>query len=202
MPEKEKKSRGIILPFTGKVFKERCYAIRKYYNLHSQCTNKKPKQNDYCSTCSKHLVEEKPAYGDIRDRLNIGLMDYVDPFGKRTLPFYKVMKRMKVTKEEVLNAAKQEGIIIPEAHWGYEEEPDKPKEEEEQTKARQRGRPCKNTNIINECDLIDKCSFEKTYSILAHENHEYLWCSTTNEVFDIDTEAKIGTFLNNKIKFC
>ena len=239
--ENGKRNRAIILPFTGKIFPEQCMAIRKYYNLHSQCTNNKPKQKDYCSTCSKNMNDGKPAYGDIRNRLNIGLMDYVDPFGKMTMPFYKVMKRMKVKKEEVLAAAEKKGVVIPDAHWSPPiatttdttnttnqtktttdatnttnqtktttdatitntiTNPDQTQiTEEVQPEKGKRGRPCKNTVIINECDDVVNDA-ESTCTVLLFENHEYLLCSSTNEIFDIDTEAKIGMYTNDKIEFC
>ena len=220
----QKRSRTIILPFTGKVFEHRCHAIRKYYDLHSQCTNKKPKQKDYCLTCCKHIIDGKPAYGDIRDRLNIGLLDYVDPFGKMTVPFHKVMKRMKITKEEALAAAEKEDVVIPDIHWGIQSEPtvkqpkpipeeeQQPKEPDEQPeetnpkpnpKPKPRGRPLKNVNIINECDIIESSpDQDKVCSILLYENHEYLLCSSTKEVFDIDTEVKIGMYISGQIEFC
>lgn len=183
-----------ILPFVGIVYDDQCKALRFYYGLHTQCPNKRPKKGgDYCAVCKKHVeksIDQKPPFGNIDDRMATGILDYIDPKGKRTLPYYKVLKRMKITKEEALQAAKDQNIIIPDIHWDEQKPQQKPQQ-------KKRGRPIKEVNIINECDIITPSELDKTCSVLEHNNHEYLWCKSTNEVFDIDTEQLIGMYKNN-----
>ena len=66
-----KKSNKIILPFYGYVVPGKCYGIRKNYNLYTQCTRSKQKDNEYCKFCHKQSLQtetNKPIYGDICDR--------------------------------------------------------------------------------------------------------------------------------------
>ena len=66
-----KKSNKIILPFYGHIVTGKCYGIQKNYNLYTQCTRSKQKDNEYCKICIKQSLQtetNKPIYGDIRDR--------------------------------------------------------------------------------------------------------------------------------------
>ena len=111
----------IILPYSGKIFENNCMSIRYNYGLHTQCVNKKPQDNEYCKTCLNNILKtknKKPPHGDIRDRLKCeNILDYVDPNNKKTIPYFKVLKRLKITKEEVIKEAKEFDIEIPEEHW-------------------------------------------------------------------------------------
>ena len=111
----------IILPYSGKIFENNCMSIRYNYGLHTQCVNKKPQDNEYCKTCLNNILKtknKKPPHGDIRDRLKCeNILDYVDPNNKKTKSYFDVMKRLKVTKEEVIKEGKEFDIEIPEEHW-------------------------------------------------------------------------------------
>jgi hypothetical protein len=189
------KSKTVILPYNGSIQDHSCYGIRLNYRMHTQCTNKKMKGGDYCKTCQKHADQNEndlPTYGDIRKRSTIGLLDYVDPTGKSTLPCYKVLKHLKITKEEMIAYAEKQNYIIPECHWEQcENEPT-------------RGRPKKNTIIENEYDNERKCMMEKYLSSknktddievrsFYHGGKIYLK-SKLNGIWDIDTEHFVGMY--------
>jgi hypothetical protein len=112
-----KQTQNILMPFTGKVNEESCQAIRRNYDLFSQCSNKKSKGKEYCKTCQKNAEKnktDKPPTGDIKDRLQVGLMDYMDPkTGKKVISYVQYLKRQKIPKEDALNEAKRLGIDIP-----------------------------------------------------------------------------------------
>jgi hypothetical protein len=111
---------AFILPFTGVIEENKCHSIRYNYGLHTQCQNKKLKSGDYCSLCQKNIKQtsdNKPPSGDIRDRLNVPLLEYVDPKGKKTVPYIKVISKLKVTREQAEEEAKKFGFTIPDEHW-------------------------------------------------------------------------------------
>lgn len=114
------RKRKLIIPYTGKKVNENCIALRFNYALFTQCTNKAVLNIPYCKTCVKHVEENggMAPYGTINDRLEYGILDYVDPTGRKTVPLYKVLKRMKVTREEMEKECKNQGIVIPPEHWG------------------------------------------------------------------------------------
>lgn len=114
------RKRKIIIPYTGKKINENCIALRFNYALFTQCTNKAVLNIPYCKTCVKHVEENSglAPYGTIDDRLEYGILDYVGPNGRKTVPLHRVLKRMKVTKEEMETECEKQGIIIPPEHWG------------------------------------------------------------------------------------
>ena len=67
---KKKKSNKIILPFYGYIFQDKCFGIKKNYNLYTQCLKSKQNGEFYCKSCLKQCKKTmtKPLYGDIRDR--------------------------------------------------------------------------------------------------------------------------------------
>ena len=114
------RKRKLIIPYTGKKVNENCIALRFNYALFTQCTNKAVLNIPYCKTCAKHVEDNSglSPYGTIDDRLEYGILDYVDPTGRKTAPLYKVLKRMKVTRDEMEEECKNQGVLIPPEHWG------------------------------------------------------------------------------------
>jgi len=115
-----KEMNKIPLPFVGKVYEDACMGIKLVKGLHLQCHNIPEDGHDYCKTCFTHSqknVNNKPTYGDIRDRLECPLLDFVDAKGKRTVPFANVFKNLNMTRSEIEEKAREFGITIPEEHW-------------------------------------------------------------------------------------
>lgn len=138
------KKTKIPLPFVGVVYEEKCKAIKLNHSLHTQCNNNHLKTGDYCSVCQKQSEKNangKPNYGDIRERLNCGLLEYRDVKGQLTKPYVEVVEKLKLSKEDIESECENMGIKIPEQHWVKRE--------------KKRGRP-KNTNKTNEEKNINK----------------------------------------------
>lgn len=178
----------IILPYVGTCNDNSCHALRLYYGLYTQCANKRYKKTEYCKVCLKHVEaseNQRPPYGTIQDRLKTGILDYVDPKGKKTVPYYKVLSKLKVTKEEALAEAARQNISIPDIHWG---------EVVESTS----GRPKKEIIICDENDLIDDAIKEQTEQPLTCKLFEYehkTYLKTEDDyLYDIDTEELIGKY--------
>lgn len=144
--KKEKPS--VPLPFVGKVDDEVCYGIRKAEGLYTQCPNNK-KDGDYCGTCQRWADKNangKPNYGDIRERLSCGLMDYVDPKGNKVVSYGVIAKKHGLDREVVEREAAKFGIVIPEEQWVIEE--------------KKRGRPRKSdsdtSSVVTEASAAPK----------------------------------------------
>ena len=183
----------IILPFNGEINHDTCYGIRLNYRLHTQCSNPKVVDGDYCVTCQKSVIDSTvPTYGDIRDRLKVEMLDYVDPKGKSTLPMYKVIKHFKYTMDDVLKEAKRLHYHIPDVHL------------EEHQPCNKRGRPKKETVIENGFEKEQKqlwAEYENKKSSSSsievrsfyHKGRIYLK-TQAGGVFDIDTEKFLGVY--------
>jgi len=146
--------------------------------LHTQC-NRSRGSNDYCGSCVK-LMEKNGGslpYGSVDDRLKCGILDYVDPKGKGTVPFANVMKKLNISKEEALKEAEKLGWTIPECH--FEEKKGKRGRPKKDTSAddtasecsegekKKRGRPKKNKEIVN-----NNAGEDLIASLLEQENTE------------------------------
>ena len=97
--------------------------------------NDKDKKTGYCKTCSRQGEKKgtgKPTYGTIQERAKAG-KDYRDPKGKAAVRYANVMEKLGITKEEAIEAAREQGLVIP--------------EEELELKVVKRGRPKKSVAV-------------------------------------------------------
>ena len=167
-----------VLPWCGVVIEECCKGLKLNNGLHTQC-NRSRGSNDYCGSCVK-LMEKNGGslpYGSVDDRLKCGILDYVDPKGKGTVPFANVMKKLNISKEEALKEAEKLGWTIPECH--FEEKKGKRGRPKKDTSAgdtasecsegekKKRGRPKKNKEIVN-----NNAGEDLIASLLEQENTE------------------------------
>jgi hypothetical protein len=96
------------LPFNGEKKEGYCNGIVKNHGLYTQCTKKV--KGEFCKGC-----EEKP-YGPIDDRLKVDLYEYKDPKGNGTKRYTEVLKKLKISKENVEEEAKRLNITISPIH--------------------------------------------------------------------------------------
>lgn len=183
----------VILPFNGDIDHDKCYAVRLNYRLHIQCTNSKEESSNYCKICQKGVINDIPVYGDIRERAKVGLLDYVDPKGKSTIPLYNAIKHFKFKMEDVIQKAKELNYFIPEVHF---------EKHDEIVEMGKRGRPKKDTVIENGFEeekqkLWDEYKDASVRHIdvksFYHKRRIYLK-SQAGGVFDIDTEEFLGLY--------
>ena len=160
--EKKKVELNSVLPWCGIVIEECCRGLKLNNGLHTQC-NRICEKGDYCMSCVK-LMEKNGGslpYGSVDDRLKCGILDYVDPKGKATIPFANVMKKLNISKEEALKEAEKLGWIIPECHFeekkGKRGRPSKAKDtsaddtasECSEGEKKKRGRPKKTKEVVS-----------------------------------------------------
>jgi colicin import membrane protein len=60
---------------------------------------------------------EVPEYGTIQQRQAVDIFEYVDPKGRKPVAYTKIMKKYKITEEQVLTEACKFNIIINSQHF-------------------------------------------------------------------------------------
>ena len=104
------------LPFSGRNVEECCQSLRQNQGLYTQCRNSKA-IDDFCKSCSSKMVSGVPEYGTMSQRLAVGLNDYVDPSGRKVVHYTKLMKKHKVSEEDVLAEARKFGQAVDACHF-------------------------------------------------------------------------------------
>lgn len=104
------------LPFSGRNVEECCQSLRQCQGLYTQCRNSRAGEK-FCKSCSSKMVEGVPEYGTMEQRLAVGLNDYVDPSGRKVVHYTKIMKKHKVSEEEVLAEARKFGQVVDGCHF-------------------------------------------------------------------------------------
>jgi hypothetical protein len=133
---------SFALPFSGEMNERCCEGLRYNDGLYTQCEVVKKGENKYCAVCEKGNLK----YGTIKDRMEAGLMEFKDPSGKSPVHYSKIMKKLKLTREAVLEEGEKMGKNIHPVHLEVQEEkrgrPKAVKEVKEKTE-KKKGRPKK-----------------------------------------------------------
>jgi hypothetical protein len=104
------------LPFSGRNVEECCQSLRQSQGLYTQCRNSKA-SGEFCKSCCSKMVDGVPEYGTMSQRLAVGLNDYVDPSGRKVVHYTKLMKKHKVSEEDVLAEARKFGQAVDACHF-------------------------------------------------------------------------------------
>jgi len=112
------------LPFNGELNDAYCYALRQNNGLYTQCQIARKGDKHFCKSCQAlaDKNEGMPEYGVIQSRLAVGILEYVDPKGRKPVAYTKVMKKYKLNSEQVLEEAGKFNIIIDANHFIIPEE--------------------------------------------------------------------------------
>jgi hypothetical protein len=144
------------LPFNGECNDNKCSGLRQNNGLYTQCQVARKGEKRYCKTCEAQAEKNgngKPDYGTIEDRLAVGIFDYIDPRGNKPVGYKKIMKKLKLTEEQVLEEAGKLNIIINMEHFSEVEEPRRGRKanplKEVKVKAEgKKGRPKKTKKVL------------------------------------------------------
>lgn len=151
----KKKTPVFPLPFSGEHDDSLCQALRQNNGLYTQCQAIRKDADVFCKSCTQLANKREdgvPEYGTISQRLAIDVFSYVDPKGRKPIAYTKVMKKYKITNEQVLEEATKFGININTTHFVEPEktkrgrpasEPKEPKEPKGS-----KGRPKKITKVV------------------------------------------------------
>jgi hypothetical protein len=153
------------MPFNGSLKEGCCSALRQNQGLFTQCETA-VSDCDFCKKCGP-----SPTYGTIQQRLEVGIMEYRDPKGKAPTPFVKIMKKMKISREEVEEEAGKLNIILNDIHF----------EEEEIVEKKEKGRPKKPRRKI---ELADD-STDLFAALVAKANED-----SEEEISDLSCDEK------------
>jgi len=182
------------LPFMGRNVEECCQSLRQSQGLYTQCRNSKAGEK-FCKSCSSKMVDGVPEYGTIEQRLAVGVNDYVDPSGRKVVHYTKIMKKYKVSEEQVIAEAKKLGQVVDGCHFIQPESDNvkrgRPKAEKPaKVSSGVKGRPKKTKKVVEidgeEDDLFASLVAESINASAAVE------AETVNAeaVADVEAEAK------------
>jgi len=160
---KEPRARGVLvkprfpLPYNGEYDVNKCHALRQNQGLYTQCQLVQT-SNSYCNQCyklSKKTETGIPEYGTIEQRKSAydSGETFTDPTGRTQTPYYKIMNKYQVSKEDVEEEAAKFGIIVNPIHYevlapkgGRRPRPSQEKEAKEPKGSK--GRPKKEKKVI------------------------------------------------------
>lgn len=159
-PIVEKKTREVIarpafpLPYNGELNEACCFALRQNNGLYTQCQAIRKGDASFCKGCQ--MVADKnsgnPEYGTIQQRQAVGIFEFVDAKGRKPVHYTKVMKKYKVSPEQVLEEAGKFNIEINPQHLEMIESekrgrPASKKEKNSEAKG-PKGRPKKSKKVL------------------------------------------------------
>ena len=109
------------LPYSGELDISCCQGLSKNQGLYTQCVISRMDSGEFCKSCqtSADLNNGVPEYGTISLRLKAYTegIEYKDPSGKSPSPYAKIMKKLKLTREEVEEEAGKLNMVINPIHF-------------------------------------------------------------------------------------
>ena len=152
------------IPFDGLAKENCCSALRQNQGLYTQCETV-VSEPGFCKKCGPSAI-----YGTIQQRLEVGIMEFRDPKGKAPTRFTKIMKKLKISREDVEKEAGKLNIKINDIHF-----------EEEEIEKKEKGRPKKPRRQI---ELADD-STDLFAALVAKANED-----SEEEVSDLSSDEK------------
>jgi len=141
------------LPYNGELNDSLCYALRQNNGLYTQCPSVRNGSSEFCKSCANQMQKtgcDVPEYGTIQMRQAVGIFEYVDPKGRKPSAYTKVMKKYKLTREQVMEEADKLNIKIDENHFVEPEDSKRgrPKAEKVPKEKGVKGRPKKEKKVL------------------------------------------------------
>jgi len=117
----EKSFRGNFpLPYNGGKSDSCCSGLKENHGLMTQCQNSRKGDDKLCKTCDNQASKNEnklPTYGTIEMRNACGIFEYVAPCGKSPVAYSKVMKKLNLSMEQVMEEAVKRNMSIDEGHF-------------------------------------------------------------------------------------
>ena len=182
------------LPFNGEMSDDKCHALRHNSGLYTQCQVMRKDGKMFCKQCE--MLASKSGgvleYGTIEERMAVDILEYVDPKGRKPVAYIKIMKKYKVSEEEVVEEASRFNVKIDSRHFKMSDDKvkrgrpvskdDKPEKEVKGAK----GRPKKAKKVVQ----IDGDDDDLFASLVADANKEEVSIEAENEGDKPDLEAE------------
>ena len=187
-PKEKTVKSAFPLPYNGEFNDACCFALRQNSGLYTQCSGSRKGDAQFCKSCASQMMKtcaEMPEYGTIQQRQAVGVFEYVDPKGRKPIAYTKLMKKHKLTQEQVLEEAGKFNITINSEHFVAPVEESKrgrPKTQKAPKEKGQKGRPKKSKKVL-EIDGDDEDLFA---ALVAEANSD----SDASDSADEDSEEK------------
>ncbi len=147
------------LPYNGELNSACCFGIRQNSGLYTQCPSARPEDAAYCGSCNKQATKNEhglPDYGSIQTRSSKYLKDeeFVDPSGKKPVAYTKIMKKLKITEEQVREEAAKHNMTLDPRHFvevlsnAVKKSGRPAKEPKEAKELKAKGRPKKSKKVL------------------------------------------------------
>lgn len=177
--KKEKKvgasvSPSFPLPYSGEMKEECCHGLKQNHGLYTQCQQVLKGDGKYCKGCNTQAEKNEngePDYGSMESRMAVGIFEYVDPKGKKPTAYTKIMKKYKVSEEQVVAEAAKFNLTIDAGHFelSAESKRGRPKTTVEKPVKGVKGRPKKSKKVVELCEDNTEDLFA---SLVASANKE------------------------------
>jgi hypothetical protein len=196
--KKEKKmssvSSSFPLPYNGEMKEECCHGLKQNHGLYTQCQQVRKGDGKYCKGCNTQAEKNEngePDYGSMESRMAVGIFEYVDPKGKKPTAYTKIMKKYKVSEEQVVAEAAKFNLTIDAGHFelSAESKRGRPKTAVEKPVKGVKGRPKKSKKVV---ELSDDATTEDLFAdLVASANKD-----TDSEA---ESEAKAIPVIDEKV---
>ena len=151
-------SGGVIpLPYSGVVVEGNCSCVKKNRGLYTQCGSVK-EVGEMCRRCEGEVKRKGAIFGTMKERSLVGIMEYKDSKGNGPVSYLKVMKKLKLSREEVEGEALRRGVVIDAVHFeeGKSKRGRPSLEVKEVKEVKGKGRPSKSKKVLElEDETVD-----------------------------------------------
>jgi len=206
--KKEKRSvvkSAFPLPYNGEVNSACCFGIRQNSGLYTQCPSARPEDAAYCGACNKQATKNEhglPDYGSIQTRSSKYFKDeeFVDPSGKKPVAYTKVMKKLKLTEEQVREEAAKHNMTLDPRHFIEVEKksgrPAKVVTEKEPKELKAKGRPKKSKRVLELAGEEEDLFASLVMSASKNIEEDVIEETVTSEV---SSEADLNEVINSSL---
>ena len=142
------------LPYSGECNDALCHGLRQNNGLYTQCQVARKVDKEFCKSCQSSADKNSgiPEYGTISQRQAVGILEYVDPKGRKPTAYKKIMNKYKVSQEQVLEEAGKMSMNIDLIHFeeqdGKRGRPSSKKEKAPKEAKGAKGRPKKTKKVL------------------------------------------------------
>lgn len=152
------------LPYNGTHDESCCSGLKENQFLMTQCQNARKGDDKLCKTCENQASKNEnglPKFGTIEMRKACGIFEYVAPNGKSPVAYSKVMKKLNLSMEQVMEEAAKRGMILDEGHFAEVEDSKKKskavveKASTEKAVVKGKGRPKKAEKVVEVVEAKD-----------------------------------------------
>ena len=188
------------LPYNGELNGDCCFGLRLNSGLYTQCPSLRPEDGAYCASCNKQATKNEhglPDYGSIQTRSSKYLKDeeFVDPSGKKPVSYTKIMKKLKLTEEQVREEAAKHNMTLDPRHFVEVEKKSgrPPKEPKEPKELKAKGRPKKSKKVLELAGEEEDLFASLVMSASKNIEEDVIEETVTSEVSsDSDDNSSLG----------